>query len=76
VSAAEWGVIKGWLPEPNGRLIEELTAQRDLARDLAIALESQLAAAAALHRAEGEPHCVECDAAWPCPTILALDPES
>ena len=54
----------------------EVTAERDRARDLAVALEQQLAQVQSLHVSwslgDGEPHavamCAECSTVWPCPT--------
>jgi hypothetical protein len=60
---------------------QELTAQRDLARDVAVALEQQVAQAAGYHREYSEygtwPHqCATCGTTWPCRTWRALHPET
>ncbi len=65
----------------NGCEIPALTADRDRARDIAVALEQQNAAALALHFPIGGPtyesrhRCVQCRLVWPCATAVALGVE-
>jgi hypothetical protein len=55
----------------------ELLVQRDRARDIAAALEAEVAAVAALHAAHPSldlsiAYCIECDEYWPCSTARAI----
>jgi hypothetical protein len=54
-----------------------LEGERDRARDRAAILEERTAQALALHfvTPDTEPWCTEDGAKWPCPTVLALNPE-
>jgi hypothetical protein len=61
--------------------LADLTAQRNLAREVAVALEQQIAQAAGYHREYAEygmwPHqCATCGTVWPCRTWRALHPET
>jgi hypothetical protein len=59
--------------------IDNLTAERNHARDIAVALEQELAE---MRRRIAEIHtpvdvaleqaCADCYAEWPCPTVLAV----
>lgn len=58
---------------------DEARSERDRARDIAVALEQQLAAVTALHVYDaGAGYCEVCanhgDIEWPCATVRALTP--
>ncbi|MGO1791707.1 MAG: hypothetical protein ACTHZ5_15970 [Micrococcaceae bacterium] len=58
---------------------DEARSERDRARDIAVALEQQLAAVTALHVYDAEAgYCEVCanhgDIEWPCATVRALTP--
>jgi hypothetical protein len=57
--------------------VADLEGERDRARDLAALLEERIARALALHfvTPDGEPWCAADGSDWPCPTVLALNPE-
>lgn len=58
--------------------IADLTAQRDMARDVAVQLEQQVAAVRSLHgpledQKYGFRTCDQCSQFWPCETVRILD---
>ena len=68
----------------NAELRDELVATQEYGAKLAHGkdeAEARIKAVRAIHRdlyesMSGVPYCVECDRAWPCPTIRALDGEA
>ena len=58
------------LADPN------LAAERDRARDIAVALGGQVARVAALHHRDDDGTCYHCDwSEYPCPTVATLEGE-
>ncbi len=69
-----------WRTPPTFEDVLNLAAERDRARDIAVVLEQQNAAALALHTAYPslvgpQVTCVHCKWSYPCPTARALTVE-